>query len=181
MPRVAEKTARICQHADEAAEEPEIGERRELPLHRFLLVEEPPTGAELDFAGNRAVVEISDHRPEDVVVRRVQVVEDHAGQFAGLIQRIEITCQGPGLRKIPDAIEAAVAAHGPELTRVIAAERPEVQLLRPAPRGVPTAEFEHEVGAKFSPLVRRGGASGKGGVENCRGLGVRTRFRQRLF
>src|SRR6185312_6320758 len=76
--RIAEEAAGVGDHADEAAEQPEIGEGVHLPLHALLLVEEPPAAAELELAGDAAVLEAADHRPEEVVIHRVDVVDDRA-------------------------------------------------------------------------------------------------------
>ena len=50
--RVGHERARVGQHADEAREQAAVGQRVHLPFHAFLLVEEPPAGAELDLAGD---------------------------------------------------------------------------------------------------------------------------------
>src|SRR5450756_1409950 len=52
--RIRHERARVRDHADEALEQAETGERVRLPLHAFLLVEYPPRRGELDFSGHRA-------------------------------------------------------------------------------------------------------------------------------
>src|SRR5262249_53556398 len=61
MARIAHKGPRIGDHADEAGQQAEIRERVYLPFHAFLLVEEPPARAVLNFAGDGAVLEVADH------------------------------------------------------------------------------------------------------------------------
>ena len=85
--RIGEKAAGIGEHADEAAEEAEVGEGVDLPLHGLLLIEEPPAAAELHFAGDGAVLEVAEQGAEGVVVGGIEVVDDDLGQCAGALRR----------------------------------------------------------------------------------------------
>ena len=71
---------------------------------------------------------------------------------------------------------------GPELAEqpgVVAAQRAQVQLLRPAAARVPAAEFEHEVGAELRGLGGPGASAGPRRVKDRRGLGVGAGLGQR--
>ena len=87
--RVADETARIGQHADEAAEQAERGEDVQLATDAALLVQEPPGGAELHLAGHGAVVEVAGHRGHDLEVLGIQAVKDCFRQFAFGVQPVE--------------------------------------------------------------------------------------------
>jgi len=177
--RVAEEAARVGEHADEPAEQAEVRQGIDLPLHRLLLIEEPPAAAELDFPGDGAVLEITDHGREDVVVGGVQVVEHGARKLPRAIERVEVAPQRAGLRKVADAVESRVGPERLEQPGVVVAQGAEVQLLGPTLGGIPAAELEHEVRAELGPLRRRRRPPGARGVEDRLRLGVRARLRQR--
>ena len=86
----------------------------------------------MDFAGDRAVLKISDHRGEGVIVRRIQIVNDGFRQRILLVEPVEVGGEGLALRPITDGIEAGVRAELFEQSRVGATQRAEVKLLRPA-------------------------------------------------
>jgi hypothetical protein len=74
---IRHERARVRQHAHEAREQPGVGERVDLQFDALLLVHEPPAAAELDLAGDAAILEIPGHRREHVVVHAgLEVVED---------------------------------------------------------------------------------------------------------
>ena len=74
-----------------------VGERVHLPFDPFLLVEKPPRTAELQLARDRTILKIADDGGEDVIVRRVDVVDDGSGQRMLLLQQVEVGAQGGGL------------------------------------------------------------------------------------
>src|SRR5439155_1267976 len=84
--RVGRKTARIGDHTDEAGEEAHVRQRADLRRHAVDLVQEPPRRAVLHLAGHRAVLEIADHRGEQLVVARIDVVEDGFGELAAVVE-----------------------------------------------------------------------------------------------
>ena len=143
-----------------------VRQRVQLPLHRFLLIEEPPAAAELDLARDAAVLEIPDHRRERVVVGRVQVVDDRLRQRVVLLEAIEIPAERVNLRQIADRVVAGVAAERLQRARVRVAARAEVQLLRPALLGVEMAEEHHDVRRERLALLGRRGLSGARLVED---------------
>ena len=164
--RKRKERARVGHHADKTAQQAEIGERVELPFHALLLIEKPPAAAQLHLAGHRAVLKISDHRGEDIIVGRIDVVEDRPRQLVGVVERAQVGGQRPRLRKIADRIEPAVGSHRAKKTAVRVAQRPEMELQRPALRGVPAAKFEHQKGGVGALLVRRGGLAVPRGRKN---------------
>ena len=149
MARVAHEGPGIGDHADEAREQAEVGEGVELPFHAFLLVEEPPPGAVLDLAGDGAILKVTDHGGEDVVIRRIEIVEDGLGQAIVGIEAVQVGGQGLGLREIADGIEAGVGSELGEETAVVIAQRTEVELFDPAALGVEVAEEHHQVGGEL--------------------------------
>ena len=126
MPAVAEETARISQHADKPAEEAEIAEGVELPFHSFFLVKEPPAAAELNLARHAAVLKISKHGGEDVVIRRIEIVENGLRQPVVSVQPVKIPGQGRCLRVVADGIEAGIRAKRAQESRIIVALGAEV-------------------------------------------------------
>ena len=86
---VGEEGAAVGKHADELAEEALVGEDLDLTLHAVFLVKEPPAAAELHLAGRHTVLEVADHRAEDVVHRWIQIVEDCLGEAIVAIKAIE--------------------------------------------------------------------------------------------
>ena len=136
MARIAHERPRVRDHAHEAREQAEIRQRVQLPLHRLLLIEKPPARAPLDFPGHAAVLKISDHRREQIIIRRVQVVDDRLRQRILLIQPIQITRERLRLRKIPDRIEPRVRTDLLHQARVVIPHRAEMQLLRSEERRV---------------------------------------------
>ena len=79
------------------------------------------------------------------------------------------------------ALEAGVGAELREQTRVVVPQRTEVKLLRPAPRGVPPAELEHEVGAVTHGLLRCRRATAADRIKHHLGLCMRARLRERVL
>ena len=137
MPRIGKKTARISQHAHEAPQEAIIGKGIELPLHRFLLIEKPPAATKLQLTRNGAVLEITGHRRENIIIRRVKIIEHGPRKLIGRIKGVEIPTQPTRLPKVTDGIEARIRSELLQLSRIISPQRPEVQLLRPAAGRIP--------------------------------------------
>src|SRR5207237_888033 len=101
--------AGIGEHAYKAAKQATIGERVQLPLHRFFLIEEPPATAELDLARYALVLEIADHGCNDIVVSRVEVIENDFGQSVLVCEPAEICAESLGLWPVADRVKADIA------------------------------------------------------------------------
>ena len=82
----------------------------DLLLHAVELIEEPPGAAVLHLARHRAVLEVADHRREQLVVARVQVVEDRLGQLVGLVEAGRGSAPAAAPREVADGVEAGVRA-----------------------------------------------------------------------
>ena len=108
--------ARIGEHANEAAKQSAVGERIQLPLHCFFLIKEPPAAAELDLARHTSILEIADDGSENIVVSRVQVIENDFGQSILFFQAAEVCAERLRLGPVANGIEANVTsefAEGP--------------------------------------------------------------------
>ena len=176
MARIRHERARVRDHTDETREQAEIGQRVHLPLHAFLLVEKPPARTELNFSGNRAVLEISNHRGEGVIVRRIQIVNDCLGQRIFRIKFVQICRECGTLRPVADGIKTCVRAELFEQARVVAAQCAKVKLLRPAALRVEMTEEQHQVGGKLAVFLRGDGFVAPGFVEYLRGDFLRTKI-----
>src|SRR5690606_14164943 len=121
--------ARVGEHADELREKPELGQRVKLHFHTFLLIEEPPAGAELDLARSGAVLEVADHRTENVVVGWIEVIEDDLGQLVVAVECVEVTRKSARLRKVSDRVHPGVGPNAFEQAAVVVAQGSEVELL----------------------------------------------------
>src|SRR5690606_20067091 len=106
--RVREEAPRVGEHPDEAREEPHVRERVDLPAHPVELIEEPPRAAVLELPRNRAVLEVADNRGEELVVARVQVVEDRLREAAGRVEPIEEPCERPRHLEVADRVGAGI-------------------------------------------------------------------------
>ena len=171
MAGVGEETARIGEHADEPAQQAVVRQRVQLPLHRLLLVKEPPAAAKLHLAGHGTVLKVADHRGEDIVVRGIQIVEHGTRQFAGRVERVEITTERAGLGKIADGVEAGIGPEPSEQARVGAAQGAEMQLLGPAAGGIPAAQLQHQERAELRQSGGRGGPALTRGIKDRPRLG----------
>ena len=166
VPGEAHEAAAIGEHADPVGEEPEIAEGIDLPFHAFFLIEEPPTGAELDFARRVAVHEVAAHGGEGVVVGRVDVVEDGFGERAAGVESVEEAGERFGLGGIADGVEAGVWAERAEGAGAVIAERAEVELFDPAAGGVEFAGADHDEGGELVLFERGDRGAGAGFVED---------------
>src|SRR5258706_7574586 len=132
MPRVRQEAPRIGDHADETREQAHVRQGSNLRRHAVELIEEPPPRAVLHLAGHRAVLEVADHRGEQVIVAGVEVVEDRLLDLAGLLEAIEKSGQWPSHFKIADGVESGIPADRSQLACVVVAHGAEVKLLDPA-------------------------------------------------
>ena len=82
--------------------------------------------------GDRAVLEVADHRRERVVVGGVEVVDDHLRQRVLAVEPVEVATERLDLRPVADRVDAGVGAERLQARRVVVAERAEVELLGPA-------------------------------------------------
>ena len=72
------------------------------------LFEEPPAGTELHLTGRDAVHEVACHGGEQVVLRRVQIVNDHFGQGLHLAEAAQVAGKRFALVPVADRIAADV-------------------------------------------------------------------------
>src|SRR6187431_2428173 len=79
--RVRQEAPRVCEHADEAREQAQVGQGVHLLLHAVELIEEPPGAAVLHLAGDAAVLEVARQGREHLVIARVEVIEDGPRQL----------------------------------------------------------------------------------------------------
>ena len=135
------------------------------------MIEKPPGAAELNFAGDGTVLEISDHGGEEVVITGIQIVENHFGQRVFAIELVEVGAEGFRLRNVGDGIEAGIGAEGLQSAGVDVAKSAEVQLLGPAGLGIELAEEEHEVRSEIRVFLVGGGLAGADFIEDDGGAG----------
>ena len=155
MPRVRKERPTVRQHPDEAPQKAQRGQDVHLRLHPVFLIEEPPARAELDLAGRHAVLEVPEHRPDQVIVDRVQIVEDRPREFVLTVQRVEVARHGQRAVAVADRVEPRVRAERLEFPRIIVPHRAEVELLGPAKLGVHAAKLEQNAPLEGVHLVRR--------------------------
>ncbi len=91
--RVGEEGSAVGEHADELAQQAELREALDLACHAVELVVEPPSAAELHFAGRDAVLEIPDHGGDDLIVARIEIVDDRLGQAPCEVEAIKVLGQ----------------------------------------------------------------------------------------
>ena len=143
VPSVAEEGAGVGQHADEGRQVAEACQRGELGLHAGPVVVEPPGAAELQLAGDAALLEAAHDRAQRRVVVGVEGVENGPGQLIGLVERVEEAGQILDRGRVADGVDAGVRAQRAEDALGIVADDAEVQLHDPALFSVDPAE-EHE-------------------------------------
>src|SRR5215471_8028485 len=113
----------------------------QLPLHSILVVQKPPASAELNLSGNGVVLEIARRGSEDVIVCRVAVVKDHPRQSVLLCEQAEIGGECRGLLEVSDRIKTGVRTELSRLSRVRAAQGPDMELHRPAALRIETSQI----------------------------------------
>ena len=172
MARVRHERAGVCDHADEAREQPEIGQCVELLSHALFLVEEPPARADLHFGRNSAVLEVPGHRREGVIVRRVEVVEDRFWQGVLVVELIEKALESAHMRSVADRIEAGIRPERAEEAGVVIAQRADVELHRPIALGVEFTEKKHDECRPSSVLGWGSRAAKLDSVKNGVGLSL---------
>ena len=84
-----------------------------MPFDPFLLVEKPPPAAELHLARDRAILKIAHGSGENVIIRRVDVIDDGLGQGVFPLQQVQIGAESGGLFPIADTVVARVRASFP--------------------------------------------------------------------
>ena len=152
-----------------------------MAFHAVLLIQEPPSRAELDLAWARPILEIPQHGCHHLVVGWIQVVKDGLAKLLGGIQPIEKTPEGRGLRVVADGIEAGVGTQGAHDARAVVAHGPQVKLLRPAARMVHEGALVEHGRTELVALDGRDGASGPRLGEDVLDLLGCVRFGQDLF
>lgn len=160
VPWIRKETPRIREHAHELGQQAERRERVDLPLHAFLLVEEPPAGAKLQPARHGAVLKIAHHRGEDVVVGRVQVVEHDPRQRVFAVQRVKVARERAGLREVADRVHAGIGTAPLEQAAVVVSQRAEMDLFCPPALRIESAEEHHDEPLPLRGLDRRRGQAG---------------------
>ena len=123
----------------------------------------------MHFGRDAVAREIADHRGKDVIVRRVDVIEDHLGQRALAFQRVQVGGQRRALRVIANRVKAGIWSQLAQQARVVVAERAEVKLLGPALVRVEPPEEQHHESAELPLLCRRGCLAPPSPAENGRG------------
>src|SRR4029077_9124237 len=124
-------------------------------------------------AGHGAVLEVAAHGGQDLVVPRVQAVEDRLGELVRAVQAVEEAGEGPRLLEVADGIETRVGAQREPQTGVVVAQGAEMELLYPAAGVVEESQTVEEgrLQATDGPRVR--GLTGARPVERGRHLRVR--------
>lgn len=173
----AHEAAAVGEHADEAAEEAEIAEGVDLPLHAFFLIDEPPATAELHFAGRGAVGVVAGHGAEDVVGGGIDVVEDGFRQCVLGVETVEEAGEGFGLGPVADAVAADIGTDLAGEAAVVVAHGAEVELHGPAFGGVQAADVEHDVAGELILLLRGGGGAAAGFLEDAFSFRIADKIR----
>ena len=151
--RVADKAARVGEHAHEAAQKAEVGERVHLAAHADFLVEEPPAGAELHLAGDRAVIVGIGHGHHHCIVLGVKAVEDGLGELALAGETVEETVAGSGDIQVMDGIVAGVGTDLGEHLGVVVADGADMELLGPSRLGIHHRLVEEEGTAELLEIL----------------------------
>src|SRR6202044_363503 len=94
MARIGHEGSRVGDHTDEAREQIDVGKRVQLPLHAFLLIQEPPTAAKLNFSVKAFAGKASDECGKGVILDRIGVVHNRFREYVVLLKPIEKICQG---------------------------------------------------------------------------------------
>lgn len=181
VPRITHERARVRNHAHEPRQQPEIRERVHLPFHAVLLIQKPPPAAELDFARDAAVLEIAEHGAEHVVIRRIEIVKNGAGQCVFGFEPVQKRRQRPGLWQVAHGIKAGVATELAQRPGVVVALRAQVQLHHPTFLGVESADEEHEMRGKLGVFRGRNRPARAGFAEDGFDHGFGAEIRERLF
>ena len=116
------------------------------------MIEEPPPAAELDLSPRPFPLKTAAKGRHRVVVRRIQVVENHLGQVSPSGQFIHISGQAVDLGPIPNGIEASVRTQITKPLGVTVPESAEMNLLGPSTLGIQLSKIDHEkpfVGFRF--------------------------------
>ena len=94
----------------------------------------------LQLAGDRSVLEIAAHGHEQLVVARIQVVENRARQRAAAVEPVEQPPERAPDLHVRNRVEPDVRSGLLEHGRVVVAQRPVVILLGPVLGGIHFAE-----------------------------------------
>ena len=148
MPGVAQKRARVGEHADEIAETAQRRQRLKLLFHAVLLIEEPPCHAELDLALVGTFLEAAHERGEHFIVTGIERIENGARQRVRLLETIEQFRESDGAGGIVDRVETGIGAEAFEHARVQIADAVVVELRGPAGLGVHLKALEKQIGVK---------------------------------
>ena len=131
MTGIAQEAAAVGEHTHETAQQAEGAQGIHLTRHTVELVVEPPAAAKLDLAGLGAVLEVAEHRGDDLVGTRIETIEDCTRELVLHIQFVEEMTHGPGCIELTDRVEAGVGSELVIHQRVIVTDSAIVILLRP--------------------------------------------------
>jgi len=108
----------------------------------------------LDLPGYGTILEIAQHGGNQVVVSRVEVVDDGFGQLVGRIQSVQELAHGLGYGEVADGVEAGIGAQFGEKATVVVADSAVMQLLGPAFFVVHDGEFVHHGRLELADFLR---------------------------
>ena len=172
--RVRKERPRVGQHAHEAAQQTQRREGVHLFLHAVLLVEEPPPRSELDLPGAvAAVLEIADHRGHQLVVARIEVVDDGLRKAVVAVEHVEEFRHLPADREVADRVEARIGTQPAEHAAVVVADGAVVELLGPAGLMVHRGELDQHGGLELADLLGRQRLPAVYLIKNSVDLGLR--------
>ena len=169
MARIGQEGAGVGEHTDEVAQDALVGKSGELLAHADLVVVEPPSGAVLNLAGGRSLLEAAHDGIDHGVVDGVQAVQDGLGQARGLLDGVEEIGELVGRRVVGDAVVTGVGAKLGKHGAVVVALAAKVQLHGPTQADILAGDKLHKGGLVLKDLIlgeRLGGkALGKDGLD----------------
>ena len=131
MSWVTQETAAVSEHPDKTTEQSRLRQGFDVLCHAIELVVKPPAAAELNFTGDRTILEIARHSGKHHICRRVDGVQDGARQLVGLVEAVQEFGQGAGKGLITHGIETGVRSQSLEHTGAVVPNGADMQLLRP--------------------------------------------------
>ena len=136
---------------------------------------EPPGRPKLQFPRHRPVLEIPDHRGEHIIVRRIHVIQNDFRQLLLLSPGVLDTPTAPAPAENRRWNRMPCRSPAAHQLRVVVADRPEMQLLRPAALVVQPPQNQHQVKSKRLLVRRARRFAGPRRVKNPRRLRLRAR------
>ena len=135
----------------------------DLPLHAFFLIEVPPARSKLHLAHRFSILEITNHRRDEIVVRRIEVVNDRLGQTTILIQTIQKLTKRSSLRRIAKRVAAEITTDCVEESRVVVSPHSGVKLIGPVFLMIQFGQLDQHKSRELGMLerIRRDAFSGR--------------------